>query len=186
MKTAKISTRFWHRGKEVFENFELETEAVKFEEITKEEILSILRSKGFKKVIALEFKLQTEWKFIVCDETRYWDKSLVSKLGQNGKIVAVYAFDANCQVHCCELTPSYELFFLGQHAEFEDGLEERLGENAYQALMSEIENENAPDSDVSYQYCSDVDRMNPKDITGASTWDKYDDIRELYNSNPWC
>ncbi len=46
------------------------------------------------------------------DETDYWlDEELVERCG--GSILGAYLFNANRHVHCCELTPSYEMEFLG-------------------------------------------------------------------------
>lgn len=43
------------------------------------------------------------------DASRYYDTELVEKSG--GKIFDVYLFDANLQVYCCSITPSYEMEF---------------------------------------------------------------------------
>lgn len=53
----------------------------------------------------------TEIKPDICvlkiDETEYWhDDTLLEK---TGRIFGVYVFDKTLHVHCCELTPSYEL-----------------------------------------------------------------------------
>ena len=55
--------------------------------------------------------IKPDWRYILIDETRHWcDDKFIADCG--GKIVGAYVFDANRQVHCCELTPSYELLFI--------------------------------------------------------------------------
>lgn len=45
------------------------------------------------------------------DETANWlDAELIERCG--GKIIGVYLFDERRHVHCCEITPSYEMEFL--------------------------------------------------------------------------
>ena len=52
-----------------------------------------------------------DFRYYVVDETRHWlDPDLIRRSG--GTIYGVYVFDADIAVHCCELTPSFELTFL--------------------------------------------------------------------------
>jgi hypothetical protein len=44
------------------------------------------------------------------DETIHWREDIQARAG---RIFGVYLFDANRHVHCCELTPSYELHYVG-------------------------------------------------------------------------
>ena len=44
------------------------------------------------------------------NETKYWDPSFARKCG---RLIGTYLFDRSLHVHCCELTPSYELHFIG-------------------------------------------------------------------------
>lgn len=41
------------------------------------------------------------------DDTHYYSDGLVAQAG--GKIIGAYLFDRNLHVHCCSLTPSYEV-----------------------------------------------------------------------------
>lgn len=45
-------------------------------------------------------------KAIVFDHTRYWADDIVAR---GERIYQTYLFDASRTVHCCEITPSYEL-----------------------------------------------------------------------------
>lgn len=45
----------------------------------------------------------------VIDQTQYWDEEFVKI---TGRMFGVYVFDKNRHVHCCEITPSYELHFV--------------------------------------------------------------------------
>ena len=44
------------------------------------------------------------------DETEYWDRKIRRAAG---RIAGVYLYDKHLHVHCCELTPSYELSLIG-------------------------------------------------------------------------
>ena len=50
----------------------------------------------------------TKWTLVSMIETSMWISPVVRKAG--GAIARTYLFDANRHVHCCELTPSYELY----------------------------------------------------------------------------
>ena len=55
--------------------------------------------------------IKPDWRYILIDETRYWcDDKFIAECG--GKLVGAYVFDANRAVHCCELTPSFELLLI--------------------------------------------------------------------------
>ncbi|CAB3737725.1 hypothetical protein LMG22037_06174 [Paraburkholderia phenoliruptrix] len=49
-------------------------------------------------------------KAVVFDETRYCSDDLVASASAGGRIYRTYLFDAELAVHCCELTPSFELW----------------------------------------------------------------------------
>ena len=53
-------------------------------------------------------RIYPDWRIVLRDETQYWtDPELVKRCG--GTIKGASLFDANRQVHCCEITPSFEL-----------------------------------------------------------------------------
>lgn len=47
------------------------------------------------------------FKIVVMDETEYWSADFKERAG---KIFRAYLFDSTRHVHCCEVTPSYELY----------------------------------------------------------------------------
>lgn len=48
------------------------------------------------------------------DVTEHWAEEIVR---ETGRIAAVFVFDENRHVHCCEFTPSFELHLAGYLAE---------------------------------------------------------------------
>ena len=55
--------------------------------------------------------MKKQWRAIALDETEYWIDERLRKLCD--KIYGVYAYNPNVAVHCCEITPSYELMWIG-------------------------------------------------------------------------
>lgn len=64
-------------------------------------------------------KLNPELYFISLDETENWNFQPEDKT-KIKKVESIYVFDKNCVVHCCEITPSYELNFIQTRALFTD------------------------------------------------------------------
>ena len=77
------------------------------------------------------------------DETEYFQNEIVMN---TGKILGVYVYDTDVEVHCCEITPSYELHFAGYVAK------------SCSEDMSEILRE-AYNDDVMYRHCAYVDAL---------------------------
>lgn len=90
-------------------------------------------------------------KAIVFDETRYWRDDIAARAG--GKIYQTYLFDASLGVHCCEITPSYELrpLYATPLAEDEEGV---LHEEILLAESDEIR----------YFHCRSVDSARPETV----------------------
>jgi len=91
-------------------------------------------------------------KVIKINETEHWnlDQKMMNKIKA---IWGVYVFDPNWKVHCCEITPSYELHMLHSQVEFK--------ENATNEEIEEIENcvaENENfENPVIYMHCHVID-----------------------------
>lgn len=85
------------------------------------------------------------------DETGYWVPSITEKAG---KVIGVYLYHDDVSVHCCELTPSYELHFVGSY--YTNG---NLSEDEHEKLEEEIRDANADQEHVTYMHCSRVDAM---------------------------
>lgn len=90
-------------------------------------------------------------KVLQLDETGYWVPSIAERAG---KIIGVYLYHNNLHVHCCELTPSYELHFVGSfYTAF------NLEEDEREKLDEEIREGNADQELVTYMHCSQIDAM---------------------------
>lgn len=84
--------------------------------------------------------MKTNLKIVRYDETQFWNKEFLERIGTK-KVTAVYIFDENRRVNCCELTPSYELYIAAaytdnhlsddDHEEFEDSWRHERGVGTY-------------------------------------------------------
>lgn len=89
-------------------------------------------------------------KAIVLDETRYWRDDITARAG---KIYQTYLFDASLGVHCCEITPSYELWPLYATP---------LDEDEEGALRDEILL--AESDEIRHFHCRSVDAARPETV----------------------
>lgn len=59
--------------------------------------------------------MKKQWRAVALDETGDWnreyDEGRLMRLCK--KIYTVYVYNPNVAVHCCEITPSYEMQFMG-------------------------------------------------------------------------
>jgi hypothetical protein len=122
-----------------------------------------------------------QYRYIKVNETRDWDEEFVKKLGINGVIWAVYAYDSSVVTHCCELTPSYEMIYLGT---------EFTTDSPYDSIDCEFVEEElrdveaARDTNYSYMHCNDVERIISYPLIGD--YEKDEDVMEQYGANPGC
>lgn len=95
--------------------------------------------------------MASDFKIVAFDETQFWSEGFMRGCN-TGRMWGLYLFDANRQVNCCELKPSYELHFI------KTVTEKVLNEFAYDELlradMSYLDQ-------VVYRHCSAVDAMDP-------------------------
>lgn len=135
--------------------------------------------------------IKPDYRLIKVSNHKHWREDIQNVTTD---IWTVYAFDMNTHVHCCELTPSYELHFIANDYSEIDDLTEEQREDLNEKILS------AYDEQVCYMHVSDVDRMvarNPKltrkvevDEDGDDGDDEdidkmlhaMDDIRELWSS----
>jgi len=88
-----------------------------------------------------------EFKVVCLEETQhYTDKDLVSKCG---KIRAVFVYDKSRVTHCCEVTPSYELHYIGSSPD------EVIDDEAYELLQEANIHQEA----IQYVHCATVDAI---------------------------
>jgi hypothetical protein len=92
------------------------------------------------------------WKLVGIDEGRHWNlpPEVMAKIT---KIFGVYLFDAKRHVHCCEFTPSYELYPLGTEVIFVDGVTEQEREDIWEMLRDG----DRDCSNVTYMHVHEVD-----------------------------
>lgn len=87
---------------------------------------------------------------IAINETSYWNEQIVA---HTGRIYGLYLVDLDRKVHCCEITPSYELYFI---------------ESVTEATISDELDMEIIDADMHYSdqvvywHCHAVDRMAPE------------------------
>ena len=97
-------------------------------------------------------EIKPDIRILKINESSHWtDDKLKAACGV---IFGVYMYDASKHVHCCEITPSYEMHFIeSQSVRLPDDEEER--ERIYESLQ-EGDLHTEP---VSYMHCRDIDRI---------------------------
>jgi hypothetical protein len=104
------------------------------------------------------------WKIVAIEETRDWDSKALHAW-KTGRMWGIYLFDANRQLHCCEITPSYELHFI------ETITEKLITEQVYDAIMLA---DRACD-DVKYVHCRSIDALSADHFNDLGLEDVRDD-----------
>lgn len=90
-----------------------------------------------------------DWRYLVIDESRHW---LVPGLvEQCGRIFGIYIFDIRLGVHICDISPSYELYFLRSEPE-------RTPDNdrECEAVLDHLMEGDSETDPVTYIYCRNV------------------------------
>lgn len=94
--------------------------------------------------------VKVHWKLVALNETRSWDKEFLAQLGIT-KVMSVYLFNTLSVTHCCEITPSYELWPIESYPNV------TLSDEQYDVF-------NEADRgcmEVAYMHCSAMDRLRP-------------------------
>lgn len=84
------------------------------------------------------------------DETSYWREDIQAMAG---RLFGIYLYNPAVGVHCCELTPSYELHYMGE------AITSSLSENDLEALAELLREALADSDDVKYMHCAAVNRQ---------------------------
>ena len=97
--------------------------------------------------------------FKVCkfDETSNWREDIAKRAG---KIYGVYFYDASRQTRCCEITPSYELHFIGSVIEGELDSEDEVWKDK---LYNDIQEGDNFAELASYKHCHVIDALSKDD-----------------------
>jgi hypothetical protein len=102
-------------------------------------------------------------KYITVDETKYWNQSILDKIG-DGRIKAVYLFNPEEKTYCCEITPSYYLTFAGYYVTKE------VDEETFELIQT-------TSGEDHYRYCHSI--VGEKEIAG----DTIEEALEEYGAN---
>lgn len=94
--------------------------------------------------------MKTDWEIVAIDETQYWHEDIVAKAG---KLYGIYLFDASRHTYCCELTPSYEVYFI------ETVYTKATDDEDLNMKVLEADAQSGP---TCYFHCRVIDRMRPK------------------------
>jgi hypothetical protein len=96
---------------------------------------------------------------IAVDETGYWN-IVPEHQPFIEKILTVSLYDASRHVHCCEMTPSYELWFVRHQVILTPAGEElqEMAPSVFEKILSDYEY-HRPDCDVSYMWAHRVDAL---------------------------
>lgn len=116
-----------------------------------------------------------EFKAVKINETTYWNEKFLTEFGIT-EMLGVYVFNPNEATHCCELTPSYELYFVHTQVDWSKELnEEKKEEMEDQILESDRQTE-----PVTYMHCSGINRMKTIEI---GEFDTIEDAVEYCQGN---
>jgi hypothetical protein len=110
----------------------------------------IRRHGHFEAVERGRVELLPEICIVKIDQREFWCDEVQAR---THRIFGVYAFDRRRHVHCCSLTPSYELHFLGTQYEAVEGLddEDRLNQDVLEG--------DAGSEEVQYYDCHWIDGL---------------------------
>ena len=121
------------------------------------------------------------------EETENWNEEITKRAG---KIFGVYLYNPDTRTHCCEITPSHELYFLHSVPEnLPDDEDER------ERLLDDMDEGNLETERVSYMHCHTLKAMprikRGELKTGTYQYDRYrmrefdiDEVIEHYQGNP--
>lgn len=93
------------------------------------------------------------WHAVRLDETHFYGKMFLDEFGVE-KIYGVYVVDFSKRVHCCEITPSYELNFVNSVFDGGPDDDERLEE-----LVQKLYEADACTDNVLYMHCNAVNAL---------------------------
>lgn len=112
------------------------------------------------------------FKYIRVNETKQWNDEFLKKNGI-GVMTATYAFDDTAPVHCCELTPSYYLRYLGVEPDL------HVSDECYEEIIDaecNIEND-------FYMHCHVAEKLGPK--KAPCDVESLEELVEEFHANPW-
>ncbi len=130
---------------------------------------------------------------VALDQTEYWNIKPEHK--EHIKAIrTVYFYNKNEVTHCCEITPSYCLYFLYHEVILTDKAVMDVSEQ-YQSIIYDTYENEPTDERVTYAHCRDIDALEDKGVHYQSTngclnfsYDdvSYDDQIESYIEHYRC
>lgn len=114
-----------------------------------------------------EESIAPSFQYVNIDETRFYKKAFLVRIGEGAKIYGSYIFDLNERTFCCEITPSYYLEYAGSFI---------VGGEYSEAIDEEVMQANVH-SEGHYRHCRSV--TNYKPIAGETL----DEALDQYHSN---
>lgn len=113
-------------------------------------------------------------RMIAIDETELWERKFISRFPEETKMLGIYCYDDSVIVHCCEMTGSRELHFLGT-IPTKVPEDDSIRENQLD-MISECDNLQEP---ISYIWAHTIDSNKFVD----SECETIEDIEEDYRCN---
>ena len=123
-------------------------------------------------------------KIVLLDETQNWAEVVTKPAG---KVFGVYYYDPSIIVHCCELTPSYELTPLNSVPEH--GPED---DEAREKLLDDIMSGDSNCNDIKYIHCHTLDALHEikrgelkeGQYTHPNDFESDEEVEEHWSGNP--
>lgn len=130
--------------------------------------------------------MNPHWKIFCRNETAYWNEGFLSDCGIH-KVWGLYLFDANHPVHCCELTPSYELWPLDSSFVMDSTIN-----NVSDRVWERIAEADQGDREVTYYHCNILDQAMPdrildlgeENLDGATLDEAREEMLAVLAGNP--
>jgi len=139
-----------------------------------------------------EKEIKPKFMAVRLDETQHWSDEIKSQVKA---IYAHYLFDENQVTHCCEVTPSYWLRWVGFDIETEDPKAE-LPDVLYETIEHEFYAQGQENS--GYYHCHVIDRIEDEhrkkvfmESADLDPWSEgygydnvFDEVHDAWNENP--
>lgn len=110
------------------------------------------------------------------DTTRYWSADMQARVK---KFFDLYIFDALNHVHCCELTPSYEMNYVGPTWE---GVKDENDEDLCEDVMAAVEHDDVQYVHVRSVLLNDCKEVGVQDSVWEDCWEESDGDYEVARS----
>jgi hypothetical protein len=123
-----------------------------------------------------------EYHVVRIDESQHWDKEFLTYIGEDAKIISTYVFNHASATHCCELTPSYELYLVSTTFT----VSEELSDEARDEIQERINSSNIDAEEVQYFHCRAIEGQSVpiNQFVECEAETSIDEVREYILGNP--